>query len=168
MTALRVIAYLAGVLASYKYAPDYFVVGPVFAAVVLLFSGKWALERPARAAAYVAASTAIYALVYFISGLDFGKGSPVTESFLGPFPAAVVAGSVLLPAAHVLIIGGPRTDAWRAAAWLTGCFYLITLAAFAAEQARPNLGIPWLFILIAVWQGTYLKNFFGRRAVQAT
>ncbi len=158
---LRFAVYAAGVFVSNKYAAGYWVVGPVFGLAVLIFVWKRAKAYWPGAAAYVAASTLIYALVYRVAGLKWGSSSSVlTEYFTGPFPIAVVMGSVLLPCAHAVILRRPRVLAWRTAAILAASFYAVTILGYLNQEkgVGPHVS-SWLPVMIAVWQGVYLLSF---------
>ena len=160
----RLVVYGLSVWISNRYADGSWVVGPAFAAVVLAYDWKGLKENAVRGVLFFAASTLIYALVYRITNLKWGNDSDLFEYFLGPFPIAIVIGSVLLPAAHAVLFRKPVRLALRAAALLAGSFYFVTVLGYANEEWGIGPEIPWLPILVAVWQGAYLWHFFIRKA----
>ncbi|HTL70958.1 MAG TPA: hypothetical protein VL404_06675 [Candidatus Eisenbacteria bacterium] len=155
-TMFRLVVYGLGVWASNELADGYWGVGPVFGAVVLLWAWKRTGREPLRSAVFVAASTLIYAFVYYVSGLKWGSDSKLFEYFIGPFPAAIVAGSFLLPLAHTFIFEKSADRSLRTGFVLTFFFYLVTVLGYANEEFNIGPDIPWLPIMIAVWQGAYL------------
>jgi hypothetical protein len=163
-TALALAAYGAGAWASVKYADEYWVVGPVFGAVVLFFARKALRKNAAGAASYFAASVLIYALVRFIADLGWGDGRAFFEYVAGPFPVAIVAGSLLLPLAHRAFLKADARAAFRTSATLVGTFYLVTLLGYVNEELGVGPHVAWLPVLVAVWQGTYLAGFFRKTA----
>ncbi|GEM_PF-966690 len=157
----RFLAYVVSVAVSNKYAVGYWVVGPVFGTAVVVFAWKKAKSNWPGAAAYIAASTLIYALVYRVSSLRWGNdSSELTEYFAGPFPVAVLMGSVLLPCAHAIILGRPRALAWRTAAALAASFYLLTLLRYLNQELEMGPHVSWMPVTVGVWQGVYLVSFF--------
>lgn len=158
---LRFAVYAASVAVSNKFAAGYWVVGPVFGLAVLVFLWRRAKAYWPGAAAYVAASTLIYALVYRIAGFKWGASSSDFSSyFIGPFPVAVLVGSILLPCAHAIILRCPRALAWRTVAMLAASFYFVTFLAYLnSERGIGPYVSSWLPIMIAVWQGVYLLSF---------
>ena len=149
---------------SAKFADGYWVVGSVFGAAVLACGWKTFKPGLLARAAFFAASTLIYALVYCISGLKWGNDSPLFEYVIGPFPIAIVAGSILLPLTHRRFLGAGDGAAARAAAVLVVGFYLVTLLSYLNETYATGIRMPWLTILIAVWQGSYLGTFFCKKS----
>ena len=161
---LKLGLYLAGAWVSQKSCAGYWVVGPVFGAVVLACNAR---ALPAlgwvRPAAFLGSSTLIYALVYGIAengGWEWHN--PVVEWLSGAFPAGVVAGSILLPLAHRVFLGSAFRRTVGAWALLIASFYGVTLAALAADRLGVT-GINFLAIAVYVWQGVYLAVFFWDR-----
>ena len=109
---LRLVVFAGSVWLSNKFADSHWVVGPVFGAAVIVFGWKEVRTNLPRGAAYLAMSTAIYAFVYYLSGLKWGDTSDLFVYFLGPFPVAIVAGSILLPCAHAILLGRSRAATW--------------------------------------------------------
>ena len=161
---LRVVVYAASVWLSQKYADGYWVVGPAFGLAVAIFAWMSSKDRDAKkCVVFVAASTLIYALVYWLSRLDWRNNSDLFEYFLGPLPAGVITGSMLLPAAHARIFKTPHLLAAKTALGLIISFYIITLLGYLDDKVGFGMNIPWLSVMIAVWQGIYLYLFFIKR-----
>ena len=117
----RWIVYGVSAWVSVKYADGYWVVGPVFGAAVISYdSDSFRKLVVGRHLAFFIASTLIYALVYRISIGPWEFHSDFLNYFAGPFPSAVVTGSVLLPIAHRVIFRKTPAAAFRVAASIRG------------------------------------------------
>jgi hypothetical protein len=137
--------FATGAYYSFKHCADYWYVGPIFGAVVLIWSANAPRELlNVRAAAFFVASTLIYALVYGVHDeLPDGDVS---------FYLAVGLGTVLLPLAHHVFLGGPRKRMLAAIPLLYALWY-------AASHALGRLelrGLEKLLNMVSVWQGLYL------------
>ncbi len=146
---------------SVKYAVGYWVVGPVFGlAVVSWDSNTFKKFVAVKHLSFLAASTLIYALVYYISTLNWGHGSDFLDSIIGSLPIAVVLGSILLPLAHKFLFSSSFNRVARLMILLIFSFYIITLISFGNDYFEWGLKINFLAISITVWQGLYLYFFF--------
>lgn len=164
LNLIRLAVYAAGVWICQQYAAEYWVVGPVFGVVVAF----WDSSRPsgfvsAKHLFFIASSTGIYALVCWIARLDWETSSEILEGIIGSMPAGVAAGSLLLPLAHRVILGGSRRI-WIAPFLLIASFYFVTLMASVARYYDVDGQIDFLAISILAWQGIYLLLFFSKRA----
>jgi uncharacterized membrane protein len=139
-------------------ADGYWVVGPVFGAAVLIYNWSETRKSLVSAAAFLAASTLIYALVYRVSQMRWGSDSALFEYVIGSFPIAIVMGSILLPLADRLLLKKSGALPMKQVCLLIGGFYFITLLSYLCDVLGIQQHIPWLIILIAVWQGTYLTT----------
>jgi hypothetical protein len=150
---VRLIVYICSVLISAEHAPGSWVVGPVFGlAVVTWHSRSFKSFSTGKHAAFVAASTLIYALVYEISSKNWNRGSDTLDALVGSLPVAIAVGSLLLPQAHRLLLGVDGKKALMTTAALIGSYYVIT----AIYLILPTFSINYLFLYIAAWQGVYL------------
>ncbi len=159
----RLLVFAASAWVSNKYADGYWVVGPVFGAAVVSYDLRSPQDlKIFKHGAFIAASTLIYALVYRISRLEWGNNTDLFEYFAGSFPAAIVTGSVLMAAVHTLIFNKSKEIMARAVAALVVTFYLATFLMYFNEKSNLGLNVPWIAVMIALWQGTYLYVFFSK------
>lgn len=94
-------AALGSVAVSFQWIQEFWVVGPVFGLVVLLWD--WERSRTVRPTAYAGfliASTLIYALVVWMVRENFFQEA--LPEYIVP---GVLAGTVLLPLAHKVFLG---------------------------------------------------------------
>jgi hypothetical protein len=162
MTILfRLAVYAVSVAVSRQYAAGYWVVGPLFGLAVVFYdsSGVKGL-KPLKHLAFVAASSVIYALVFWIANAKWSVSEGVTGDFVGPFPAGVVLGSVLLPAAHKVILGQRAFKAISVALSLVISFYALMLFDYFSRQSRQLLDYDFMTVAIMLWQGLYLYLFY--------
>lgn len=158
--AARWVLYAVCVAVSQKFANAHWVVGPVFGLTVAAFDAMGRKDADwARRAGFVATSTLIYALVYQISTLNGRNDSELFEYFFSPFSAGVVSGSVLLPLAHAVFFRRSFRLAKFVSLALVVSYYLVTLLAFGYDHLGVEWGVPWIAILVGVWQGVYLRLF---------
>ena len=159
----RFLVYAASVWISNKYADGTWVVGPVFGMAVVSFDIKSLKNLDLfRHAAFLGASTLIYALVYRISRLEWGGNSDLFNYFIGSFPAAIVTGSVLMSVAHSVFFNKSKETMVRAIAGIILSFYLLTFLMYFNEKSRLGWQVQWITVMIATWQGMYLYIFFSR------
>ena len=157
---VRAAAYLIGAWISQKYAAGYWVTGPVFGLVVLI----WDSEMPGdifrlKNVPFLTASTLVYACVFWIASRDFGYNSTFWEIFTGSSSWGVLLGSLLMPQAHRIFLGnGSRVRA--ASIQLVISFYLVTGVSKIAEHFSLGSGVNFIGIAVFVWQGIYLANFY--------
>lgn len=157
----RVIVYCASVWISATYAAGYWVVGPVFGLVVVAYdSNLFRNLKLGRHAFFILVSTIIYAAVCRIALGRWERQSDLFNYFIGPFPVAVVVGSILMCFAHRFIFQSSNSQMFRATISLIASFYLVTLFGYLKDKAGlwPHLNLISAFV--AVWQGTYLYLFF--------
>ena len=159
----RFLVYAVSAWVSSKYADGYWIVGPVFGMAVVSFDIKSLKNLDLfKHAAFVAASTLIYALVYRISRLEWGNNSDLFEYFIGSFPAAIVTGSVLMSVAHLMFFNKSKETMIRAIAGLIVSFYLLTFVIYFNDKSHLGWQVHWITVMIAVWQGMYLYIFFSK------
>ncbi len=160
-TLFRLVVFAASAWVSQQYANGYWVVGPVFGMAVVSYDLQgWKDREWFKHLGFLAVSTLVYALVYHISRMDWDRDSDLFDYFLGPFPVAIVAGSILMPLAHRILFRKPGALAMKASLALILSFYLLTLLAYTQEKLDLKWNIQWLAVMIAVWQGIYLHLFF--------
>jgi len=158
----RFLIYACSVFISSKYANGYWVVGPVFGlAVVCWDSGNFRNFAAARHAVFLAASSLIYALVFWISSQNWNRGSDLLDSLFGSLPIAVITGSVLLPAAHRVFLKTGRKAFARTAPLLILSYYIIASISLAKDALRWEWDVNFLLLLIGAWQGIYLYSLFS-------
>lgn len=157
---VRAVSYLIGAWISQRYAAGYWVVGPVFGLVVLI----WDSEMPGdlfrlKNVPFLTASTLIYACVFWIASRDFGYNSTFWEIFTGSASWGVLLGSLLMPQVHRAVFGkGERAGALTVQLILS--FYLVTAVSKLADHFGYGNGVNYIAIAVFVWQGLYLANFF--------
>ena len=118
----------------------------------------------------MAASTLIYALVFWISSGKWSWPNDLMNYFFGPFQVAVVVGSLLLPFTHRVLFQRPAPLAWKTALLLIASFYAVTLISFINdkhplgfhEQAFLGFHLNFITLSIAIWQWLYLALFFRK------
>ena len=158
---IRWVVYVISVAVSRKYAAGYWVVGPVFgAAVVFCDSNSFKGLKPVKHLAFLAASSLIYALVFWIADLKWSPPAGLSEDFFGTFPLAVITGSLLLPVAHKFILGAGTSRAVRATLALILSFYFLLCFEHFSSQSRRPVDFDFMTAAIALWQGLYLYLFY--------
>jgi hypothetical protein len=148
------VVFTAGAVLSYIYAPKYWIVGPIFGAVVIVW--HWSLTRKPRWTGYIGfflASTLIYALVIKISTLKIPE-----TGLLGIFMPWLIAGTVLLPLAHKYFL----KVSWLRVVLTVVAVYAITYGGGTLlNQVGLNTHpIRYVVNAITLWQGTYLACMF--------
>ena len=154
----RLAAFVAGEYYSFDKVAHHWYVGPIFAAVVLLWyapSVRSVLNW--RAAAFAVSSTLIYALVYQLFE---------TKSFSHDelhWPVAV--GTVLLPLAHMLFLGAGRARTLIAIPAIYAVWYFTLMPVTKIESGTT---LQHFLNIVTTWQGAYLVFMFvplpGREA----
>jgi len=158
------ILYIAGAWVSQRHAAEYWVAGPVFGIVAVVWAAKSLKEVWSKnALAFVLMSTLVYALVYHIARQSWSSDSVIRESLCGPLPTGVVVGSLLLPMVQSLCLGTPRLSAFKGAFVLILSFYVVTLMANVADYIKLGENFNFIAIAVFVWQGIYLLHFFPER-----
>ena len=161
---VRLLAYGVSVWLSNKYAGGYWVVGPVFGVAVVLHDMKDIHDlRPVKHGLFIVFSTLIYALVYRISLLKWGTDTPLYNYVIGPMPAAIVTGSILMAFMHTVVMNKSKEQMLRAVIVLIVGYYFVTALMFANEKFSLNLNVQWMMVLIGAWQGLYLYTFFWKK-----
>lgn len=154
VAAARAVIFVIGAYFCQEYAAEYWVVGPLFGAVVLFWHFSFARRTLHwNAAFFLIASTLIYALVVWIS----------RKPRLGDdaFYWAVWVGTILLPVAHALMLGASHSRAALAVPCIYGLWYGISsvLGQFTLPQAvQPFLNT------VSIWQALYLLFLFGGKS----
>ena len=152
-TAIRLIAFLIGAYISALHVAEYWTVGPVFGLVVLIWHAKSPRDLyDPMGLTFLFASTFIYAIVYWIS-LRHVPTLPRAPHLLDATFLAVLAGSFLLPQAHMRWLGLERRLAIPTAVTLIVVYYLSGLLLNAVEL--PGWLSRWVNA-VSIWQGTYL------------
>ena len=153
--------YIVSVWISVKYADRYTVVGPVFGLAVVAYDSKFFrnVSRD-KHVMFVAASTFIYALVYWVSLGKWESKSQLFNYFIGPFSVGVVLGSILLPLAHQIILRSSIAKTKQVIPSLVVSFYVVMLTAYLSNEFGFGAHFNFASVAIAVWQGLYLYLFF--------
>ena len=154
MLILRILFFVVGTIVSYIYAPKYWIVGPIFGAVVLFW--HWSLTQKPRLISYVGfflASTLIYALVIKISTFRIPE-----TGLLGIFMPWLVTGTALLPIAHKYFL----KISWQRVLVTIVAVYAVsfgggTLLNHADLYSNP---LRYFVNVVMLWQGTYLLCMF--------
>lgn len=145
------LVFAAGAYVSFDRCAEYWVVGPVFGVVVLLWqtAGVRALLAP-KSLGFLASSTLIYALVYWISRQKMPEVSYLFSALL----LAVLVGTVLLSLAHGRWLGASQRRVRIAIPIVYAAFYLSQFLNL------PDAVQKWINA-VSIWQAAYLFCFFG-------
>lgn len=157
-TLISLAVYAAGVFISWKYCAGYWVVGPVFAAEVLLINfSQLKKSELFRYVLFAVLSTVIYALVYRMR--DAIQLNPEwLEILVGSWTAAIVMGSILMPAIHAFLFEADVKNARQTALFLILSWYAVLLFAFVDDKFHLTSGNYNMLLAIALWQGIYLRR----------
>jgi len=151
----KLVVFCVGVYLSLLYGYHYWYVGPIFGVVVLIWHVKSPRELvKLQHAAFVAASTLIYALVVW-------KYKPAI--FGGPDNMAwvVAIGTILLPVAQTVFL---RASWRRALIAIPGVYLTWFLVAFLYEKL--SLTGSWIEPImnpVVAWQSAYLVFMLAPR-----
>lgn len=154
---LKVAAFLVGAYLSNKLVGHYWYVGPIFGAVVLLWQAESIhdLIRP-RSLAFFAASTLIWAFVYWL--LDHDHRLLDLPALLGLSDSAnqaVAVGSILLPMAHWLLL----KVSWKRVLVPITCLYAAWYAIVSLLDSIDFDFNAWINA-VSIWQAIYLLCLF--------
>lgn len=162
---VRFLVYAASVFISWKFADGYWVVGPVFGLAVVAWSAKSPQDIKApKHIGFIVASTLIYALVFKISSIHMDLGSDLLESLFGSMAIAIIVGSFLLPAAHMVFFKVNEKTFANTVLILVLSYYFVVGVSCMRDAWGAGWPINILFLLVAIWQGVYLYSFFGRKS----
>ena len=157
----KIIIFVIGGCLSQRYADSYWGIGPLFGAVVVIWQAKKVQEIfSLKNFIFLAASTFIYAFVYYLSNHGKDYASPILGIFLSALSVGVLAGSFLLPLAQKFIFGGSWELTLKTFGQLILSFYLISVADAILKSAHFAKNMNLLALAIFLWQGLYVYNFF--------
>lgn len=155
-TVVKAVALLICAGVSADHMSDYWVIGPTFGLVVLVWRSTDvdALLKP-DAAAFLAASALIYALVVRLEKGDF------------KLEGAVAVGTILLPLAHAWLLKAP----WKRAAVAIPGIYVVWFVLNRAlgrlddttaigQKIAEALRDARVINLASIWQAAYLGFMF--------
>ena len=152
----KLAAFLAAAcaLAHYDLIAEYWYVGPVFGAVVLLWHAGSSRDLVRmRSLGFLAASTLIYALVAWII-LEWDDEIPEIPNVFDAGFLGVMIGSAFLPVAH----GALLRASWGRVTIAIPCLYLAWYALVLSEL----FGLDNALInSMSVWQALYLVCMFA-------
>ena len=155
-TVVKAIAFLVCAWVSAAHMSDYWVIGPTFGLVVLVWRSTDvdALFKP-DALAFLAASTLIYALVVRLERGDL------------KLEGAVAVGTILLPLAHARFL---KASWKRVATAIPGIYVVWFILSRALGQIHDSAGISQkinealhdvrIINLASIWQVVYLTFMF--------
>lgn len=163
--AAKVVVFLVCAWVSAAHMSDYWVIGPTFGLVVLVWRSTDldTLSKP-DAAAFLVASTLIYALVVRLEKGDF------------KLEGAVAVGTILLPLAHAWLLKAPWKRAGTAILGIYAVWFLLSKmlgqlhdTAGTSQKISEALDEVRLINLASIWQAAYLAFMFwpGLDAVKA-
>lgn len=156
---ISILAYLLSVFVSWKYCAGYWVVGPVFAAAILMAHFKQVGKKfSLRHVAWILASTLVYALVYWISRKGWAFQQDWLDMLAGSLTAGVIAGSLLMPAIHAYLFDVPSKSARKASLLLILSWYVTIFLSLLDEKLGFKPHIEYDFVAIALWQGIYFRT----------
>ena len=154
---VAILAYAASVFISHKYAAGYWVVGPVFALALFIANFESVRKKVSpNHLLFLAASTLVYALVYWISDKGWKFHSDTADMLFGALSGGVVVGSLMLPFLHSMLLGADAKSSQSTALSLIGAWYAVLLLAWIDDAVKFKPDINYILIAIAVWQGIYL------------
>lgn len=152
----KLAAFLAAAyaFAHYDLIAEYWYVGPIFGAVVLLWHAGSSRDLVRmRSLGFLAASTLIYALVAWII-LEWDDEIPEIPNVFDAGFLGVMIGSALLPVAHGALLGA----SWGRVTIAIPCLYLAWYALSLSEL----FGLDNALInFVSVWQALYLVCMFA-------
>lgn len=164
-TVVKTVAFLICAWVSAAHMTDYWVIGPTFGLVVLVWRSTDvdALFKP-DALAFLIASTLIYALVVRLQDTHI-NGLGVSSDV--PLEIAVGVGTILLPLAHARFLKAP----WKRAAIAIPAIYItwfVLSSALSALNSESRIGQKLsealdqfqLLNLASIWQAAYLAFMF--------
>jgi hypothetical protein len=152
----KLAAFLASAYALEHYGliAEYWYVGPIFGAVVLVWHARSSRDLVSiPSLKFLAASTLIYALVAWII-MDGDSVIPEIPDVFDAGFLGVMIGSALLPVAHGALLG----SSWRRVKIAIPCLYLVWYAL--ALSGLFDLDIT-LINSMSVWQALYLLFMFS-------
>lgn len=156
---LPILAYAASVYISWKFCAGYWVVGPVFAAALIIVNlGTVRKKFSIKPYGLVAFSTLIYALVFWIGEKGWRLQPEWLDMLAGSMSAGVIIGSILMPALHSSLYGLDVKNAQVTSASLIVSWYICILLSIMREYMGLRLPISEGLLAIALWQGIYLKR----------
>lgn len=151
--------YAAGVWVSWKYCAGYWIVGPVFAAEVLIINFNQLKKSSLfRYVLFAGFSTLIYALVFRIADKAWRLEPEWLDMLAGSMTGAVIIGSVLMTAVHAFLFETDIKTARKAALNLIVSWYVVTLLSILDQKLKLTSGHYYGLTGIAVWQGLYLYS----------
>lgn len=157
------LAFIASILISRKFCDQYWVVGPVFGAAVLV--ANYEIVRKKFSIQYIlflAASTLIYALIFWIADKGWKFESDALDMLAGSLSGAVVVGSLLMPFIHTMLLGADFKTAQSTALGLIAVWYVVVLLSWIDDKVGFSPRIDYIFIAIAFWQGLFLYRLKAR------
>ena len=162
----RIVIYVLGAWISKERCAEPWIVGPVFGAVVLAWNATdlRALARP-KSLVFLALSTLIYALVFFIADSGWKLEPEWLDWLAGSLPLGVAAGSILLPLAHPRLLGGGAPPI-RTSLALAASFYAATGIGGLLDRYAP-FDFDYYAVAVFLWQGLYLGFFYASRIRKA-
>ncbi len=157
----RFAIYACSVYISCHYVNGPWIVGPVFGLAVISWdSNSFRGFAAKKHLAFTAASSLIWALVYTISSQNWNRGSDFADSLYGSLPIAVVAGSVLLPLTHRILLGASFRTTARTISYLVLSYYFVAFFSLANDSFGWGMRLNFLLMSLGAWQGAYLYSFF--------
>ncbi len=151
---LAVFLAAAYALERYDLVAEYWYVGPVFGAVVLLWHARAIRDlASARSLGFLGASTLIYAIVAWII-MEWDSVIPEIPDVFDAGFLGVMIGSALLPVAQGALLGA----SWRRVKIAIPCLYLVWYAL--ALSGLFDVDVT-LINSMSVWQALYLVCLFA-------
>jgi len=151
--------YAASVFVSHRFLTEYWVVGPVFGAALLLANSEQVFKKLSfQHFLFLGASTLIYALVLWISNHGWKFKEDWIDMLFGSTTAAIAVGSLLLPSIHALLFGTDFKAVRSVSVALILSWYGTLLLSWLHETIGIKLHIDYSLVAVALWQGIYLKR----------
>lgn len=146
--AAKIFIFFIGAYFSYKHCASYWVVGPIFGVVVIVWNARSLPElTKAQNLAFLFCSTVIYALVYWIASRNSDRG----------FFVAVAVGAVLLPVAHKIYF----SVSWKRTLIVIPCLYGLWYGIGSLiAQLHFEGTMETIVNYVSIWQVLYIALFF--------
>jgi len=147
IVALKLIVFVLGATASWRFIADHWYVGPIFGTVVLVWHVKALkdLIKP-RAISFLVFSTLIYALVIW------------SHDLLESIYLAVAVGTILLTLAHKILLVASWRRLFVAIPSIYGIWFLFGKLLEYLEIISP---LQFFLNYVTVWQAAYLFFLLG-------
>ncbi len=153
------IIWIVSTFVSHLYDASYWVVGPVFAAALLIANYEQLIKKFSwRHLALIICSTLIYALVFWIADKGWKLDRDWLDMLIGSTTAGVVVGSLLMPSVHAILFGIDFKTVRSVFLWLVASWCVVTIVSSINDALGSKVDFDFSLAAIALWQGIYLMR----------